>query len=362
MLLLLQIVGAEQTYGPFSRPAIDSSFALAVARNGVIAAWSELDAASGHARIRTGFIDASGRLTPVATMPAIDANADAIAPSLATDGTTFYLTQIEAGAKQAIIGIALDANGRASAAPRSLIAGYTWTPNVPPSISLGWNGSSYVMTAVSRMYTFARDGTLLSDTATATLTWAGVTPQAFTTATWRPGPLVPPPGCILFCSVFATRKQELSWTSGTRSGILVPDARRVGNFAVIAGNRSESLIAWTATDGIAYLIIDNRSIRDAFFPAIVEPTHEPALACSSEQCLLAYATALGDVYGLLIDAGKADTPKPFAIATSGRKESRPEVVVVPNGFLVGYFSELPGDTRLVKRSVLTSVPKRRSAR
>lgn len=361
MLLLLQIVGTEQTYGPFSRPAIDSPFALAAARNGVIAAWSELDAASGKARIRTGFIDASGRLTPVATMPAIDANADAFAPSLATDGTTFYLTQIEAGAKQAIVGIPLDINGRASAAPRSLIAGYSWAPSIPPSMSLGWNGSSYVMNAVSRMYTFSREGTLLTDTATATVTWAGVTPQALTTATWRPGPLVPPPGCILFCSVFATRKQEMAWTSGTRSGILVPDARRVGNFAVIGGNRSESFIAWTATDGIAYLIIDNRS-RDTFFPAIVEPTQEPALACSSEQCLLAYATALGDMYGLLFDAGHADTPKPFAIATSGRRESRPEVVAVPDGFLVLYFSEVPGDTRLAKRSILMSVPKRRSAR
>jgi hypothetical protein len=362
MLLLLQIVGVEQTYGPFPRPAIDSPFAMAVARNGVLVAWSEVDAASGHARIRTGFIDASGRLTPVATMPAIDANADTIAPSLATDGTTFYLTQIEAGAKQAIIGIPLDANGRTSAAPRSLIAGYTRTPEVPTSISLDWNGASYVVMAVSRMYTLARDGALLSDTSTTTSTWAAVTPQALTTATWRPGPLIPPPGCIMFCSAFATRRQELSWTSGTRTGVFIPEVRRVGTSAVIAGNRSESLIAWTATDGIAYLIIDNRSPRDIAFPAIVDPTQEPALACNDEQCLLAYATVAGDVYGLMIDAGHAEMPKPLAIATSGRKESRPEVVVVPNGFLVGYFSELPGDTRLVKRSVLTSVPKRRSAR
>ncbi|HJQ38751.1 MAG TPA: hypothetical protein VKB93_16570 [Thermoanaerobaculia bacterium] len=361
-MLLLQIVGAEQTYGPFARPALDSSFAMAAARNGVLVAWSELDATSGHARIRTGFIDASGRLTPTATMPAGDANADAIAPNLATDGTAFYLTQIEAGATQRLTGMPLDAAGRAAAAPRSLIAGYTVTPAIPTSTSLGWNGSAYVVTAVSRLYTLARDGTLLSDTSTSTSTWVGVTPRAFTTATWRPGPLLVPPGCILFCSVFATRLQELSWTSGTRSGVFVPARGRVGTSAVIAGTRSESLIAWTATDGITYFVIDDRSPRDILFPAIVDWTLEPALACDSEHCLLAYATVTGDVHGLLIDMGHADTPKPFAIATSGRRESRPEVVAVPNGFLVGYYSELPGDTRLAKRAILLSVPKRRSAR
>jgi len=356
-----QTLGIEQSHGPYARPALDSQLALAAARNGVLLAWSETDPASGRARVRTAMMDIGGHIvSPIATMPVLDAGADAYTPSLASNGTSFYLIQIEVRTNQATVGIPLDSSGRPSAAPRALIAGDTLTPSVIPSISVGWNGSSYMVTAPSGIYTVAQNGTLLASTPSTpptARTWGGVTPRGFTTAVYRRQVT-----CFFFCNITSVR-EEVVWTSGTRSGIHLPAKPPAGASMVIAGNRSESLIAWITGLGIEYFVIADSGPRDVLVPALVDAGQELAMACSDRQCIIAYGTVAGDIYGLLIDEGRADYPKVFPIATSGRRESRPEITYAGSGlFFAGYFSDLPGEFRLAGRSVTTtSTPRRPSA-
>lgn len=86
---------AEQTFGPWDSGP-QSPPALAVTPNGLLLAWSEVDPVTRLAMIRIAPLDFALRQTgPAHTFASLRTNQHATTPSIATDGTTFFVAWVE---------------------------------------------------------------------------------------------------------------------------------------------------------------------------------------------------------------------------------------------------------------------------
>ncbi|HEU4887690.1 MAG TPA: hypothetical protein VFV49_07390, partial [Thermoanaerobaculia bacterium] len=85
----------EQSYGPYTRPYEGYEPALAVSRDAILLAWSEVMTPGAYPRIRIGLLDFHGRLvSPITT---IETDGHAVFPAVTSDGSSFLLEYFEDG-------------------------------------------------------------------------------------------------------------------------------------------------------------------------------------------------------------------------------------------------------------------------
>jgi len=360
LLLVATFAGAqtvspvEQSYGPYLRPSDSANVSLAASKNKILLAWSEIDAATGRARIRTGLLDLNGRLvSPIETIPTAPTEY-AVGPVVGNDGTSFVLLYTELGPPARTLLAVIDAAGHLAGSPRLLNSSALGPPT---NVHVFWNGSSYFGYVDGTPSIFRSDGTPVAASMPELDSLAGVTVAngTFATASWIRVPVWQPPPCHIFCSIIGWTR-NLTWTSGSRGATYAPKTQpqltgedlpvppAIGTFG------AETVIAWV-NQGINYYVIDGTP-RELATSLDADPDQQLGIACDAALCLVAYGTTSGDIYALALDVSREDYPRVLAVSTSGRREWHPSVFHLGNGrFLVAYYSDLAGDMRFAGRII-----------
>ncbi len=295
----------EQSYGPYRRPADGYEPALAVSRNGVLLAWSEV--VEGRLpQIRIGLLDFHGRL--VSPITDIATEGGAAWPVVTFDGASFRVKYLEGGI---LFAVDVDGSGKPTVTPRRWpAAAVDGTP------VLRWEPPHNVCT-------FARG------------------------CSWYPYSI-------------------LHWSVAGRSGSYFHrESGEVGP-AVAGGPADHFAMAWNVPEGVRYLEVQNgmQPAEAALIPASVSVWEQPAIDCDDTHCLVAYATRSRQIYGVLIDSAQPHIQVPVAIETATRVE-RPLVRLLQKGrFIVSYVSAADDPVhRFAGRIVTTApLPRRRAIR
>lgn len=343
----------EQSYGPYLRPD-DGRHALAVARSGVLLAWSEREKPFAPARIRVALLSRGAQLiSPISILPVSRESADGIRPAVASDGTNFFVAFIEDDApRRQTFGVVVHgATGLPVGAPvpygeRSSASNLT--------VPLLFDGAAYrLRTADAQTLALAPDGTVLGAT---TMPSAVAADGTAITLGLRTMLICTMPGGGPFrCSRFETR-YEITWT-GAQSGShvtgfsppLLAVAPAGNQFAIAWGG---SVIGYVLTGGGSQIVASDNNL-----------TETPSIDCDGQRCVLAYGTGRGDVHAIVFAPVRGAIPELLRIATSPRTEHNPVVRSLGGGrFLVTYESDEVLDRRLAGRIVTFEIPKTRAVR
>lgn len=339
-----QIVSpVQQSYGPYQRPAEGYEPAMASSRNAILLAWSEVNQATRTSHIRFGLLDFQGRLiSPITTLPT---SGRAEWPAVATDGTNFRLVYFEYKTEPRIerryaMGVDIDAAGVVTNGVYELRAYDRAPANSFPVVY--WNGSSF---------TFA--DRLIDEAAT-------VIDEHLTGAVWTTKMAFA--GCFLF-QCHWTEVVELNWWAlhGVNGSYRPSQSQTDIGALAMAGRGNYATVAWSSKRGVQYVELTNGALSalPVLVPASVYTDQRPAVGCDDTHCLLAYATKVGDIYGLLYRRNHPDVaPVPIEL---GSQFARPHVQVLQNGrFLVSYVSAADApETRFAGRIVTTEPPEGR---
>jgi len=305
LALLVWVSPLEQTYGPYVGPYSDPH-AIAVSRDAMLLAWSEVDPTTSKARIHFGLLDFGARLiSPIVVVPLTRAGVDALRPEVTSDGAAFRITYMEGGQLYAID---VDAAGEAATPPQP-VAGRG--NEEPPG-----------------------------------------------TAIWRRTPIYS--GCFLFHCRLIGWKNELVWSGAGVNGVFDAGDGFVGPVAITAA-RDRVSFAWASGGAIHWLFTSGES---ASIPASATVTTAPAFACGAQECVVAYGTTSGDVHAVSFEIDQPFNAMPVVVNASERWEHAPQVHALPgNMFLVSYASDATYDTtnhRIAGR-VLSNGPVKRRA-
>ena len=301
--VLAQVVSpVEQSYGPYRRPIEGYAPAMAVARDRVLLAWSEIVAPRDLPQIRIGLLDFHGRLvSPITTIPTGSA---ATSPAVTTGGTSFQVKYLEG---RDLFVFDVDAGGTPTSAPRPI----------------------------------ANDGTPV-------VRWQA--PHTF---------------CSGFSCGWYTY-WTLHWSFAGKSGMYIDrEVQDVGP-AAAGGSASHFALAWNVSDGVRFLEFRNgtQPAEATRIPASVFAWEQPGVDCDDTHCLIAFATRSRQIYGVLIDSAQPHIQVPVPIETATRVE-RPQVHLLQKGrFLVSYVSAAEDPVhRFAGRIVTTTpLPRRRAIR
>lgn len=285
----------EQSYGPYQRPIEGYEPAMAVARDRVLLAWSEILSPGAPAQIRIGLLDFHGRLvSPITTIATASA---ATSPVVTTDGTSFSVEYLEGGN---LFSFAIDGAGTPVSAPRRLSAN-----DVTPVVR--WQPPRWICT--------------------------------FFHCGWYP-------------------YWTLHWSFAGRSGMYIDrEVEDVGP-AAAGGSASHFVLAWNVSDGVRFLEFwnGNQPAEAARIPASVFAWERPAVDCDDTHCLVAFTTRPRQIYGVLIDSAQPHIQVPVPIETATRVE-RPQVHLLQKGrFLVSYVSAADDPVHRFAGRIVTTRP------
>jgi hypothetical protein len=259
---------AEVVYGPFE-PGPRDRAAVAVAAHGMLVAWSEIDPGSRVATIHTALHDFDARrIGPVHTLPSTRANVHASTPSIATDGSRFFVAWLErdrhATTPRDVAGALVDGNGMPLRGSEGFGAAVAGAP------SLIWNGLEYRLFGTGN-HAVSADGAVR-------IVSFGVTPQRVPFANpdangwidWsneRVRPIQPP--CISFCGGGFPPRPEYGLDYAILTGEWIRSGRlryngSFGSAPVVAANENDLLVLWTDPQGLQAQRIDDGEAGAAF--------------------------------------------------------------------------------------------------
>ena len=286
----------EQSYGPYPRPSDGYEPALAVSRDGILLAWSEITSRR-HTQIRIGLLDFHGRLVSPITTVATEGNA--AFPAVFHDGTSFRVEYVESDMR---FSVDVDSAGAPMGLPRlALPRGEVLTAR--------FNSPICFIPFCSPTGQFL------------TLSWSG-------------------PG------VSGSYKYDNA-TLGTVGPIA--GAQRGDNVA----------LAWYTPKEVVLADIRGSVPNIVMFPASVKITELPGIGCDDTHCLLVFTTKTRKIYGLMFDPSQPWPPQPVPIETASFVE-RPQVHVLRNGrFLVVYTSGAVAPHQRFAGRIVTTVPQPR---
>lgn len=292
----------EQSYGPYARPYEGYEPALAVSRDAILLAWSEVLAPGTHPRIRIGLLDFHGRLvSPVTTLLT---KGHTVFPVVTSDGNSFHLEYFE---DRIPFGVDVDARGALAGSPRRL------TSLTPSPWTARWGGA---------------------------LVYCGWCPPRIGNST-------------------------LFWTFLGRSGEHRHERNESLGPAAAGGSANHLMLAWNAPSGVWYVEYVRgvkKAAESTLIPVSVNDWERPAVDCDDTHCLIAFTTRSRQIYGVLIDSTQPHLATPVPIETASRVE-RPQVhLLQPGRFLVTYVSaENDPQNRFGGRIVTTTTQPRRRA-
>lgn len=301
--ILLSVSPIEQSYGPYARLTDSGPPAFASSPHSVLLAWSEIPAGETRARMHVTLLDFSGRaIAPIAILPHVD-GFDAVKPFITNEGEGFRVHYLE---RLQNVVVDVDGNG---------------TPGVPRAAQ-----------PVAK-------------------------PEAGR-AGWITAPILA--DCWMFrCRVVGT-KYTLQWSYGGRSGghdageaggSPIASAEAGGKKAVFAWNDARN-VNWITSDGIQHSV--------ALFPAY---HRAPGVACDANDCVIAVATASGDVQAVTFDIDEPLQPMIFTVNATETFDDHAQVTMMAAGrFLVSYSSGGETATTMAARVVTLGAPKKRSVR
>jgi hypothetical protein len=350
LFLLLTVGSLENTHGPFARPERGGGHTLAAARSGVLMAWSENDA-TGRARIHVARLDVSGRMGAISVLPALTPSRNALAPSVATDGSSFFVVWEEVFGTQQAVGMTVDADGTPVGAPKALTADTPILDNMYEPAEVTWLGNEYAVRPDGHIpVRVARDGTLLGQVA-GTFPFAVADDGTRFTAEVRRTT-----GFSGFGGFLITTQHTLAWTAGWRSGSEVIGTAMPSAYAIAAAG-NDFAVVWSARGAVFYRMASGARYWVA---ANVDATARPRIECTATRCIVAYATLSGDVHGFTFEPEKPYTPQLFVAATSERDERDPELLILSDSRgLIAYRSG-GSDERLATRTLKFGAAKRRA--
>ncbi|HEX6082933.1 MAG TPA: hypothetical protein VF266_00305 [Thermoanaerobaculia bacterium] len=350
LFLLLTVGSLENTHGPFSRPERGGGHTMAAMSAGVLMAWSENDAA-GRARIHVARLDASGRMGAISVLPALTPGRNAVAPSVATDGTSFFVVWEEVFGNQQTVGMTVDADGTPLGAPKALTADAPVADNIYDPADITWLGDEYAVRPDGHIpVRVARDGTLLGQV-------AGMFPFAVAddgtrfTAEVRRNLSFPGLG-----SFMTPPQYTLAWNAGARSGSEVIGADMPSAYAVAAAG-NEFVYVWSVRGAVFYRIAGGARYSVA---ANIDATSRPRLECTPSRCIVAYATLSGDVQGFTFAPQQPYSPQLFVAAASERDEREPELLILSDSRGLIAYRSAGLDERLATRTLKFGAAKRRA--
>lgn len=308
--LTAQVVDTDElTYGPFTPGPRDNPMTLAVAPQGMLLVWSEIDPGRTQSLIRTGLLGFDGKLVgSIHTIPALHPDQNATAPAVTTNGDGFFIAWLERTpynfAPRAIAGVLTDATGAPIETPRSLDK----SPEAPPSVI--WDGLDYKA---------FDDGRVLF-----------ANPQANGWVEWRTRGFWTGPAILTKVYVIDWHLLTYDWI---RRGH-VEFSGYAGTTPAVLAEGNDLLIVWTTGDGLAAQRVIDGNEGPAFeIQHPVTSRVSPAIAGS-----LVVFTDGGDIYGSIV-TGDAFGP-PFPISTGTDWDTLPRVFQVgPARYLVTYVRE-----------------------
>lgn len=308
LALVVWVSPIEQSYGPFARTPIGGPHALAVSRDAMLLAWSEIDPGTFQARIHLGLLDHGARLTsPIAVVPLTREHVHAVEPEVTSDGTSFRVTYFE-GAQLLAVDVDAAGAGAVVGEPRAALA----REAVPPA-----------------------------------------------TVTWRVVPIYKSCGPS-WCLIRVGERYELVWSASPLHGVFDAGVERVSAIAIAAANQ-HVVFVWSTPTAVNWLLSSGESFATAGSVSIMAP---PAVACNAKECVVAYGTTSGDVHAASFEIDQPFRVMHVVVNASERHEHSPQVHALPSGkFLVSYWSDVIydyGDHRIAGRLVSFGSPKRRS--
>lgn len=334
-VLAFTLVGTEQSYGPYVHSFDGDEHAIAVARSGALLVWSEYAPGRRESQIHLALLNDSARaISPITVLPLTQTGVEALAPAVASDGTSFRVAYFERGRDLRMYTVDVDAAGLPVGTPQRV--GDPAPVAYDPRVALEWDGSAYRLLPYS------------SAAAAGTVIHVSIKP-VLVSGPCRGGPF----GC------FGGWTNAVTWTIGriTRQHVVGKDpVSPLG----IAATGDQFAIAWGTRHSVGYLLTGG---GNASIWADPEMTAPPGVACDATRCVVAYATARGDVHGIAFPPARPWEQELFAIATSEREEREVQVDVLrEDRFLVTYRSMRPADTRIAGRIVQFGHPKQRGVR
>lgn len=364
LLLLVAAVGpGEETYGPYIRPTRGETHAMAVAHNRVLLAWSEIDPVTNRARIRIALLDSRGRrVGSITAFPATRATADAVAPSVATDGERFFVAWLEYDRVQQTMGVVVDASGAPIGTPRPY--GPEQVISVQPSLPyVVWDGTSYQLWgSLSQLWgsvsahILTPDGEIRPGERPVGRPSAVGSAHTFGYVGTKVTPIYT--GCWLFRCQKIGERYDVVWAAGAESGTHDAGSLPISPVSMTpAGERFA--VAWTGHLSVSFLLTGG-----TFHSIWAQPDMSvaPGIACDATDCVLAYGTASGDVQAVTFPIDQPHQTSMFTVAASERQEGAPQVHAIRDGrFLVTYRSD-QGTARLAGRVVTLGESKRRAVR
>ncbi|HYC92700.1 MAG TPA: hypothetical protein VEO54_26060 [Thermoanaerobaculia bacterium] len=354
LFLLLTVGSLENTHGPFARPERGGGHSVAASPSGVLMAWSENDA-SGRARIHVARLDTGGRIdSPISVLPALTPDRNALAPSVATDGTSFLVVWEEVFGKQQTVCMAVDEKGTPIGAPKAVTPEIAAADNIYEPATVTWLGDEYAVRSDGSIpVRVARDGTLLGQVAGA-FPFAVAENGTRVTAEVRRITGFPGRGGIP-----PTSQSLLAWTAGTRSGVETIGANVPSGYAIAAAG-NDFVIVSSGRDRVFYRMTASGALYSV--AADVDASIPPRIECSATRCVVAYATRSGDVHGFTFSPEQPYAPQLFVAAASERFEAEPELLILSDSRgLIAYRSG-GSDERLATRTLQFGPVKRRSVR
>jgi hypothetical protein len=306
LLVLMATVGStEQSYGPYRPPARGDAHSIAVARNRMLLAWSEIPSDSGRAAIHIALLNSQGRLVgSIHTIPAARATADALEPVVTSTATGFTVTWRESDATPQIMSLSVDAAGVPIGTPQVIERrprqGSRALLRVGVGLALGCANC---------------------------------------------GPLVP--------------HYFIDWTNGSRKGTYDTGKELIHAIGVTRDGEPLAVV-WSVPRAVVFFVPD-RGTGSVWAEA--EFSAAPGIACDATDCVIAYGSASGDVHGITFPVQHPTWTSVFTIAASERRERAPQVHLLRDGrFFVTYQSDGVGGRMLSGRLVSLDETKRRAMR
>ena len=352
-----------QTYESFSVPAFGSEPVTAVAGNRVLLAWTQQDFQSGIARTHIRLLDSEGKpQASIGKLEPFTAGAPMIWPSVASDGTGFYVVWYEAAGRPLLAGIALDADGKPIGSPRLLASSVptdfrprvswegrayvTGTPAFPANVdSTGLPAAGLPVPFIPSGFRYAYRGTLVG---VAAINQPQIVHCGFSWCTSTP------PQFILSWTMFRVP------VGATTARVWI---RQTGEETVVAGDDRDAAVVFRLDKVMNVLFL--RDSRERLTFAIPDAAsydfRSAAIAFDGERWLVVLAAKDNRLRGMFFNRDGGSGPL-FVIDGGSDTSASPSVVATqPGRFLVVYDLVSVDGHRLASRVVTPSAPGRRRA-